>query len=71
MEARDGKLFVYSIGFNFKDDHASYNIRKAMTGPHDVGGTLWDVAGRRRSPPMPNLPKNVFKTTPGQPFEKP
>ena len=46
MEARDGKLYVYSVGFNRKDDHGAYDIRNWMRGPVDVGGILWDVAKR-------------------------
>jgi hypothetical protein len=53
MERRDGRLFIYSIGPNRKDEHGAYDPRKWTKGTtdDDVGAVGWDVPLRPQSPP--------------------
>jgi hypothetical protein len=52
FKRRDGRLIVYSIGSNGRDQHGAYDPkRRTIEGPDDVGATVWDVALRRRSAP--------------------
>jgi hypothetical protein len=54
FEQRDGKLFVYSIGPNGKDEHGAYDPKRWLNGgPDDVGAKAWDVK-LRRQPPVPS-----------------
>ncbi len=49
MEHRDGRLLVYSVGPNLRDEHGDYNVRKwgtKATDQDDVGAIGWDVALR-------------------------
>ncbi len=49
MEHRDGRLFIYSIGPNHKDEHGAFEPKKWTTGgPDDIGAIGWDVDRRRR-----------------------
>ncbi len=49
MEHRDGRLFIYSIGPNHKDEHGVFEPKKWTTGgPDDIGAIGWDVDRRRR-----------------------
>ncbi|MHB1557029.1 MAG: hypothetical protein ACYC61_06085 [Isosphaeraceae bacterium] len=46
IEHREGRLFVYSIGPNLRDEHGDYNYRKWGTkfaNQDDVGAIGWDV----------------------------
>ncbi len=46
IEHRDGRLFVYSLGPNLRDEHGDYNVRKwgtSATDQDDVGAIGWDV----------------------------
>ncbi len=46
VEHRDGRLFVYSVGPNLRDEHGDYNVRKWGTrnsDQDDVGAIGWDV----------------------------
>ena len=48
-EHRDGRLFIYSIGPNHKDEHGAFEPKKWTTGgPDDVGAIGWDLDRRRR-----------------------
>jgi hypothetical protein len=53
MERRDGRLFIYSIGPNRKDEHGAYDPRKWTKGTtdDDVGAVGWDVSLRRQPHP--------------------
>jgi hypothetical protein len=53
MEHRDGRLFIYSIGPNHRDEHGEYDPKKwPKGGLDDIGAIGWDVPLRRRpSPP--------------------
>jgi hypothetical protein len=50
MERRDGRLFIYSIGPNGRDEHGTYDPRKWMKGTtdDDAGAVGWDLPLRRR-----------------------
>lgn len=51
MEHRGGRLSIYSMGPNGRDEHGAYNTRTYSTGgPDDFGTGAWDVALRRQSP---------------------
>ncbi len=51
MEYHDGKLVIYSIGANGKDEHGAFDQRRSMfSGPDDLGAAAWDVSLRRRQP---------------------
>jgi len=53
MERRDGRVVVYSVGPDLKDDHrASDPKRRGKGGPDDVAAVGRDV-GRRGQPPPP------------------
>lgn len=46
IEHRDGRLFVYSLGPNLRDEHGDYNYRKwgrDFADQDDVGAIGWDV----------------------------
>jgi hypothetical protein len=52
MEHRDGRLLVYSIGPNRKDEHGAFDLKKSTTGgPDDDAAIAWDVDLRRQPPP--------------------
>jgi hypothetical protein len=52
MEHRDGRLFIYSLGPNLKDEHGAYDPKKWMNGGQDdVGAVGWDVKMRRQPAP--------------------
>jgi hypothetical protein len=49
MQHRDGRLWIYSIGPNRRDEHGVYDPKKATTGiADDVGAIGWDVNLRRQ-----------------------
>ena len=51
MDRRAGKLLIYSIGPDGKDEHGEYNPKLWPNGgKDDVGAYAWDVVERRRSP---------------------
>ena len=53
MEYLDGKLKIYSIGPNGKDEHGAYEpLRSAKGGADDIGTAAWDPK-LRRQPPNP------------------
>ena len=50
MERRDGRLLVYSIGPDLKDEHGAYDPKRWMKGgPDDVGTSGWDKDRRRQA----------------------
>lgn len=52
MEHRDGRLIIYSVGPNRKDEHGAFDRRLWMSkGPDDVAAAAWDVPLRKRPPP--------------------
>ena len=61
FEHRDGRLLVYSIGRNLRDDHGQFDSRGRTDGPFDAGTLAWDVPLRRRPPSLPDLPEQVFE----------
>jgi hypothetical protein len=51
MERRGGRLIVYSLGPNGKDEHGEYDPKKWGNGlVDDVGGSVWDIPLRRQPP---------------------
>jgi hypothetical protein len=49
MERQGGQILVYSIGPNGIDEHGAYEPKRWGKGnSDDVGGSMWDVALRRR-----------------------
>jgi hypothetical protein len=49
LERRDGKLFIYSIGPNGKDEHGEFDPKRFPKGGlDDVGAVAWDVSLRGR-----------------------
>jgi hypothetical protein len=52
MEHRDGRLFIYSIGPNGRDEHGAYDPKIMAKGHHDdVGAIGWDVDRRGQAAP--------------------
>jgi hypothetical protein len=50
MEHRDGRLIIYSLGPDLKDQHGAYDPKRWMKGgPDDVGTTGWDKDQRRQA----------------------
>jgi hypothetical protein len=50
MNHRDGKLVIYSIGQNCKDEHGEYDRKRWLMGDlDDVGAVAWDVSLRGQS----------------------
>jgi hypothetical protein len=51
MERRGGRILVFSIGPNGIDEHGAYDPKRWGKGDSDdVGGSVWDVVLRRRTP---------------------
>lgn len=51
MVRRDGRLLIYSIGRNLKDEGGQYDPKRSGTGvADDVGTGAWDVKLRRQMP---------------------
>ncbi len=49
IEHRDGRLFVYSVGPNRKDEHGAFDSKTYLKGgPDDYGASAWDVPLRRQ-----------------------
>ena len=57
FEHRDGRLFIYSIGPDRKDEHGAFEPRRWLKGgPDDVGAVAWDVPLRRQASPPEEKP---------------
>lgn len=61
---RDGRLFVYSVGPNLRDDQGAIETRAKGTIPDDVGVCGWDVALRKQAPARPETPPEPTKPGP-------